>query len=123
MSVERVMSPLDPGWHSRTATDLPAIPRVESAPPPAAPREVAPAPGADIVGLRAAVAEINRALADSRRELAFSVDEDTGRTVVRVIDAQSGDVLRQFPSEEVLVLASRLQGGDTLASLGVEGWG
>lgn len=71
---------------------------------------------------RAAVAEINRSLAASQRELAFQVDEDSGRTIVRVIDASSGEILRQFPSEEALRLASRLQAGEPLASLGLEQW-
>lgn len=43
------------------------------------------------------------------RDLAFSIDEDTARSVVTVIDGQSGDVIRQIPSEEVLALAARIQ--------------
>ncbi|MEN8166071.1 MAG: flagellar protein FlaG [Pseudomonadota bacterium] len=39
------------------------------------------------------------------RELQFDVDEDLGRTVVRVLDKESGDLIRQIPSDEILVLA------------------
>jgi flagellar protein FlaG len=42
------------------------------------------------------------------KKLQFSVDEDSGRQVVRVTDQLSGDVIRQIPSEEVLRLARNL---------------
>lgn len=38
----------------------------------------------------------------------FSVDEDSGVSVVRVVDSESGDVLRQMPSEAMLKIAQRL---------------
>jgi flagellar protein FlaG len=34
----------------------------------------------------------------------FSVDEDTGRTVVKVVDTQTDKVLRQIPTVEALKL-------------------
>lgn len=43
----------------------------------------------------------------------FSVDEDSGRIVVKVIDLQTKEILRQVPSEEALNIANaldRLQG-------------
>ncbi len=42
------------------------------------------------------------------KKLQFSVDEDSGRQVVRVTDKLSGDVIRQIPSDEVLRLARNL---------------
>lgn len=42
------------------------------------------------------------------KKLQFSVDEDSGRQVVRVTDRLSGDVIRQIPSEDVLRLARNL---------------
>ncbi|NLC20758.1 MAG: flagellar protein FlaG [Halomonadaceae bacterium] len=33
---------------------------------------------------------------------------DTSRTVIRVVDRETGDVLRQIPSEEALAIAERL---------------
>ena len=38
-------------------------------------------------------------------QLKFRVDSDVGRVVVQVLDAQSGEVLRQIPREEALKLA------------------
>ena len=43
------------------------------------------------------------------RELQFDVDEDLGRTVVRVVDKESGDLIRQIPSDEVLALAKQMK--------------
>lgn len=52
-----------------------------------------------------AVARLNEILRDRRRELEFSVDQDTGRTVLKVIHAESGEVIRQIPPEELLQIA------------------
>jgi flagellar protein FlaG len=40
--------------------------------------------------------------------LEFSVDKDSGRDVIKVIDKSSGDLVKQYPSEEVLTLVSKL---------------
>ena len=42
------------------------------------------------------------------RGLEFSVDEDSGRDVIKVIDKNSGELIKQYPSEEVLSLVSKL---------------
>lgn len=63
-------------------------------------------------GLRSAVRDINSFVQTQQRNLEFSVDEDTGMTVVKVVDPQTGDVIRQIPSEVALNLARALQEGD-----------
>ena len=40
--------------------------------------------------------------------LQFEVDAASGRTVVRITDANTGDVIRQIPSKEMLAIASSL---------------
>ncbi|MEN8179486.1 MAG: flagellar protein FlaG [Pseudomonadota bacterium] len=57
------------------------------------------------------------------RELQFDVDEDLGRTVVRVLDKESGDLIRQIPSEEVLALAKQMKEMHETGLDGVEGSG
>ncbi len=42
------------------------------------------------------------------RSLQFKVDEDSGRDVIKVLDKNSGEVIKQYPSEEVLSLVSKL---------------
>ncbi len=44
-----------------------------------------------------------------RRNLEFSIDETTDRLVVKVVDAETEEVVRQIPSEEALALARRLE--------------
>lgn len=53
-----------------------------------------------------------------QRDLSFSVDDSSGEVVVRVVDGESGKVVRQIPSEELLRLAERL---DEMRSLLFEG--
>ena len=43
------------------------------------------------------------------RELKFNVDEQTGRTVITVMDRATDQVIRQIPAEEMLALAKVLQ--------------
>ena len=58
--------------------------------------------------LRQAVDELQRKAQSFSPNLRFSVDHDTGRTVVRVTDANTQEVIRQIPAEEVLQLAKEL---------------
>ena len=44
----------------------------------------------------------------------FSLDDDTGATVVKVIDKETKEVVRQIPSEEMLAIAKAL---DTVQGL------
>lgn len=43
-----------------------------------------------------------------RKGLEFKVDENSGQAVVTVLDKDTGDVIRQMPSEEALALAEKL---------------
>jgi len=45
---------------------------------------------------------------EMNRGLEFSVDKDSGRDVIKVIDKSTGDLVKQFPSEEVLTLVAKL---------------
>jgi flagellar protein FlaG len=37
------------------------------------------------------------------------MDEDSGKTVIRVVDTESGELIRQIPSKEVLAIASQIR--------------
>ena len=47
-------------------------------------------------------------MGEMNRSLQFKVDEDSGRDVIKVLDKATGDVIKQYPSEEVLSLVSKL---------------
>lgn len=63
--------------------------------------------------LRAAVEKIQEFVSSAASDIEFSIDEESGRTIVKVIDRETEDVIRQIPSQEMLDLAKaldRLQG-------------
>jgi flagellar protein FlaG len=48
-------------------------------------------------------------LQTNQRQLQFSVDSETNSTVVRVIDSETKELIRQIPSEELLSISRRLE--------------
>jgi len=52
--------------------------------------------------------QLQNFVGNMNRGLEFSVDKDSGRDVIKVIDKKSGDLVKQFPSEEVLSLVAKL---------------
>lgn len=52
--------------------------------------------------------ELSDMMSMMRKGLAFKVDEKSGQAVVTVLDKDTGDVIRQMPSEEALALAEKL---------------
>lgn len=73
----------------------------------------APSLAVDGGRVKEAARQINEQLNALRQGLEFSVDDETGTTVVRVVDAETGETIRQIPSEEVLAISrslERLQG-------------
>jgi flagellar protein FlaG len=55
--------------------------------------------------LQNAVAVINKVMQSSNHSLQFSVDSDAGRVVVKMVDTSTGELIRQFPSEETLAIS------------------
>ncbi|MGY2187790.1 flagellar protein FlaG [compost metagenome] len=64
--------------------------------------------------LEKAVTDIREFVQASQRKLDFSIDDSTGRVVVKVIATDSGDVIRQIPSETALKLAQSLSQASSL---------
>lgn len=52
-----------------------------------------------------AIKHINLVLQQANRNLEFSLDEETKRVIVKIVDTETGDVIRQIPSEETLAIA------------------
>lgn len=64
--------------------------------------------------LQSAVETINKTLKQTNKNLEFSVDTDTKKLMVKLIDTETGDVVRQFPSEEMMAISrsiDRIQQG------------
>ncbi|MGL4269126.1 MAG: flagellar protein FlaG [Plesiomonas sp.] len=58
--------------------------------------------------LNEVTAQIEKFMNSMQRGLAFSIDEKSGNQVVSVLDKLSGEVIRQIPSEEMLVIARQM---------------
>ena len=58
--------------------------------------------------VKAAVEHVNKFVQTLSNDLKFTVDEETGIQVVKVVDTKTKDVIRQFPSEEILAIAQAL---------------
>ena len=64
---------------------------------------------AKVTDIEQAVTEINDYVQSVQRDLHFSVDEDSGLTVIRVRDKESGELIRQIPEDIFLSLAQNLK--------------
>ena len=58
--------------------------------------------------LEKVVSQLNAYIQNTQRDVDFSVDDATGRVVVKVIDSESEEVIRQIPSEEMLAISRHL---------------
>lgn len=61
-----------------------------------------------IAALRLATRQVEQAVRAQASSLAFSIDQSAGKTVVRVTDSETGEVLRRIPPEEMLCLAQTM---------------
>lgn len=41
-------------------------------------------------------------------KLQFSIDKDIGKTIIKVVDSTTNEVIRQIPSEELVTLAKNM---------------
>lgn len=90
------------GNGARPSVDGAAKPAASA--PAATPLPAAVAKKSDQAELNNAVADLNKVAQAASQGVRFSVDEDTGRTVVKVVDTQTDKVLRQIPTVEALKL-------------------
>ena len=55
------------------------------------------------------VSNLNDLVRNLQRELRFSVDTKSGDTIIKVVDRETDEVVRQIPSEEIVALRQRLE--------------
>lgn len=87
------------GTRGSTASATPGTAQLESAQTP----DVRELPTRETI--EAVAQRIESYLKSVHRSLEFRVDSASGRTVLTVRDSETGDLIRQIPSEEVLRLA------------------
>lgn len=71
-------------------------------------------PEKNLQQLPEALERINTVLQIRSPDLQFSVDDDSARTIVKVIDTKTGELIRQMPSKEALEIAKALERLDGL---------
>lgn len=105
MNIQSVVSPMLAKTDDRPPQG--AADAVAAAPPSAArPADAAPAKPSR-AQLDAAVKQINTAMPASS-SLEFSIDDDSKETVVKIVDMNTKEVLRQIPTLEALEIAKSL---------------
>jgi flagellar protein FlaG len=59
--------------------------------------------------LQAAVDRLNEQMRETGRDLAFGIDEQIDRSIIKVTNTTSGELVRQIPSDEVLRVARSIE--------------
>lgn len=59
--------------------------------------------------LQSAVSALNDYVQTIQRTLSFSIEENTGITVVKVFDSETEELIRQIPLEETIKLAASIE--------------
>ncbi|AEJ00785.1 flagellar protein FlaG protein [Nitrosomonas sp. Is79A3] len=86
-----------------------SVPNTDNAPSPASPArsKVGNKPESE-EQIKQAVQKIQGAVDNLAHNLRFSIDEDTGKTIIKVMDVHTEEVIRQIPTEEAVQLARTL---------------
>lgn len=75
---------------------------------------------AQVKELKDSVSQLNHYVQSVNRNLEFKLDNETGQTVVKVVDRETDEVIRQIPDELALRLAEKLQQDEPLTLLNIE---
>lgn len=110
MAIQQISSQAATASQAAAAAPRPALartPAAEAAAPPDRPAQ----PSAEQV--QEAVVEVRKAVQPVARNLQFSIDKETGKTIIKVVDSVTNEVIRQIPGEEIVAIAKaidRMQG-------------
>jgi flagellar protein FlaG len=73
-------------------------------PPPQVTAQQSPSNAA----IKQAAQQVNSYLQSNKSNLQFEVDSQTDKVVVRIVDSETKEVIRQIPSEEMLAISQSL---------------
>lgn len=110
MLIQNISASPTPQPASDSAPVVVAAPQQEAAAP--APTRIAAQLAAEKVAaeptaaqLKKAVDHINVAMRQNNSNVEFTIDSDSKRTIIKVVESRTGDVIRQYPTEEVIAIA------------------
>lgn len=58
--------------------------------------------------LKKAIAEMNKKINNSNEEAVFGVHEDTNRIMIKIMDKETKEVIKEFPPEKTLDMIARI---------------
>ncbi|GGE58006.1 hypothetical protein GCM10011533_08120 [Streptosporangium jomthongense] len=67
-----------------------------------------------------AVSQLNDYVQNVQRDLQFEVDNELGQTIVKVVDQETQEVVRQIPDEVAMRLAEKLQQDEPLTLFNIK---
>ena len=116
-----LQSAQNPGQVTARAVSSPSAAERAAAGKKAASSENLPVQGGkpeavDMERVKKAMESIEKSLDSLARSsgLQFSIDDDLGRVVVKVVDPETKEILKQFPSEDAIALAKSLGKSNSL---------
>jgi flagellar protein FlaG len=95
------------GQGPQRSADAPPPAKEQAPPPPAS--QPTKAQASSLESVQQAMKQVAEAVQSKASNLQFSVDEGTGTTVIKVVDTQTKEVIRQIPSEEMLAIARSIE--------------
>lgn len=78
-------------------------------------------PQVDLTELKNVVETINQFISNTQRSLNFSLESDTNKTIIKVVNTETDEVVRQIPSEEAIALAKALKSSSEAYVLNEQG--
>jgi len=106
MAISQISSQAAAASQATVAAPRPAQARA-SVPGEAAPlpeRQAQPSPEQ----VQQAVIEVRKIVEPVARNLQFSIDKETGKTIIKVVDATTNEVIRQIPGDEIVAIAKAI---------------
>jgi flagellar protein FlaG len=95
------------------STGIPSTTKVRDANPAPVektePKVADAAPTPEREQVQSAVSALNDYVQTIQRTLSFSIEENTGITVVKVFDSETEELIRQIPLEETIKLAASIE--------------
>ena len=63
----------------------------------------------DGIDLKITVEKLNKLILDQQKDVAFSVDEEANTTVIKFFKTKTGELIKQYPPEEILAMKAKLR--------------
>lgn len=63
----------------------------------------------EAVDLKVTVEKLNELVRNQQKDVAFSVDQEANTTVIKVFKAETGELIKQFPPEEILAMKAKFR--------------